>query len=520
MADKRQIINIINFMRGIDSEIFPDGVTFATAKNQVELLDKYNFKSTILVQYDTLFMDNYREMFASLDKDRYEFGIWLEIIQPLAAKCGIEWHGEREWDGHCHCGYSMGYTKEQRIKMIDEFFRAFKEFFGHYPRVFGSWFFDSFTARYIADTYGLDAMCNCKEQYGTDGYTLWGGYYGQAYYPSRTNVFMPAQSREEQLNVPLFRMLGSDQVYQYDYQLDVNADVIPNQKVITLEPVYPEAGGSPRWVDWYIGENFNGECLSFGYAQAGQENSMGWKRIQDGYRYQLEKFAKMQADGEIEIEQLGESGKWFKEQYTETPASTITAHCAYDDPDKDTVWYCSKNYRVNLYGENHQVRIRDLHIFDETVEDPFENKICTENAATYDSLPAVDGVLYSGNGIRSGMYIYDKATDKPIEYDFMEFKEKSDKICAVNFVGSDDSITFNLNENEFSAERKDDFVLRNLIGRNSPFLPKVVSCNEKELVLNYKDSKYSLKLECGKFIDKQIVESENGKVKVSFNVLK
>ena len=28
---------------------------------------------------------------------------------------------------------------------------------------------------------------------GTDGYTLWGGYWNQAYYPSRLNSYMPAQ---------------------------------------------------------------------------------------------------------------------------------------------------------------------------------------------------------------------------------------------------------------------------------------------------------------------------------------
>ena len=154
-------------------------------------------------------------------------------------------------------------------------FEKFKEVFGYYPRVFGSWLFDSYTIRYISDKYGLDAICNCKEQYGTDGYTLWGGYYGQGYYPSRTNCFMPAQTKEEQIPAPLFRMLGSDQVYQYDFGMDRDSGAAGVQGVITLEPVYcgnSGGGGVPKWVDWYLRENFNGECLSFGYTQAGQGN--------------------------------------------------------------------------------------------------------------------------------------------------------------------------------------------------------------------------------------------------------
>ena len=170
--------------------------------------------------------------------------------------------------------------------MIDEFFRKFKEVFGQYPRVFGSWLFDSHTVRYMTRKYDMDALCNCKEQYGTDGYTLWGGYYGQAYYPSATNVFMPAQRAEEQLPASLFRMLGSDQVRQYDFGMDPDNGANTCQGVITLEPVYCAGngggGGVPEWVDWYLRENFNGECLSFGYAQAGQENSFGWDAMRAG----------------------------------------------------------------------------------------------------------------------------------------------------------------------------------------------------------------------------------------------
>lgn len=83
------------------------------------------------------------------------------------------------------------------------------------------------------------ASCNCKDQYGTDGYTLWGGYWNQAYYPSRLNGYMPAQTQEGQIPVPVFRMLGSDPIYQYDTGLGHSI-----QGVITLEPVYGDAGGS------------------------------------------------------------------------------------------------------------------------------------------------------------------------------------------------------------------------------------------------------------------------------------
>ena len=48
---------------------------------------------------------------------------------------------------------------------------------------------------------------------------------------------MPAQTEEGQIPVPIFRMLGSDPIYQYDDGLGQE-----RQGVISLEPVYEKAG--------------------------------------------------------------------------------------------------------------------------------------------------------------------------------------------------------------------------------------------------------------------------------------
>jgi hypothetical protein len=262
-------------------------------QKQIELMKQHNLRGTFLLQYDAMLDPVYVDLMKSLDPAQFEFGVWFEVVQPLVEKIGLTWRGRYPWDWHVHCGFSMGYTKPQRETLLDELYSKFKEIFGYYPRVFGSWFFDTHTARYVSDKYGVDAFCNCKEQYGTDGYTLWGGYYGQGYYPSRTNVFLPAQNEAQQIPVPLFRMLGSDPVYQYDLGLDPESGAKPIQNVITLEPSYNIGGGGghPGWIEWYMKENFNGECLSFGYAQAGQENSFPWDRIRQGLTYQFPLFA-------------------------------------------------------------------------------------------------------------------------------------------------------------------------------------------------------------------------------------
>lgn len=145
-----------------------------------------------------------------------EIGGWLEIVQPLVEQAGLTWHGRYPWDWYSDVGLSVDYTPEERCQLIDTFMAGFKEKFGSYPRSVGSWMIDAVTLAYMADRYGVEASCNCHDQWGTDGYTLWGGYYGQAFYPSRKNAFCPAQNKSEQSNLPVFRMLGSDPIYQYD----------------------------------------------------------------------------------------------------------------------------------------------------------------------------------------------------------------------------------------------------------------------------------------------------------------
>ncbi|MBQ1954728.1 MAG: hypothetical protein II350_03205, partial [Clostridia bacterium] len=282
---KRQIINIVNFIRACEPREYVDLIK--PVREQIDLINKNGLSATFLIQYDALIDPSFTDMLTCLDPERYEIGVWFEVVEPLVEKVGLKWTGRFPWDWHVHCGFSVGYTLSEREILIDELYGKFRAVFGYYPRVFGSWFFDSHTAEYVCDKYGADAFCNCKEQYGTDGYTLWGGFYGQGYYPSRKNVFMPSQTEENKLPVPLFRMLGSDPVYQYDFGLDLNLGAEKIQQVITLEPVYQShGGGNPKWVDWYMAENFNGECLSFGYAQAGQENSFGWHRMGEGLTYQ------------------------------------------------------------------------------------------------------------------------------------------------------------------------------------------------------------------------------------------
>ena len=116
-SGKRQIVNIINFIRGVEPRENID--LLEPVKNQIQLMKKYNFKGTFLLQYDALCDPGFTNILKELDKTRFEIGVWFEIVQPMVEKAGLKWRGRYPWDWHAHCGFPVGYTKYERERFID-----------------------------------------------------------------------------------------------------------------------------------------------------------------------------------------------------------------------------------------------------------------------------------------------------------------------------------------------------------------------------------------------------------------
>ena len=398
---KSKLVNIVNFIRLLeprDPKITQD-VLYQTVVKQVAMMKKYKLGGTFLLQYDALIDPRYQKLLKTLPRGTYEIGAWWELPQPLIEKAGLKWRGRFPWDWHADIGFSTGYTPAEREKIADVYMRDFKSIFGYYPKSVGSWFIDAHTLNYLYDKYKIVASSNCKDQYGTDGYTLWGGYWNQAYYPSRINSYMPAQHEKNQLPVPIFRMLGSDPIRQYDTGLGSS-----RQGVITLEPVYPKAGGDSTWVNWFFQEFVNGESMAFNYTQAGQENSFTWDAMAKGFSIQMPLIARLRDAGKIRVETLEASGNWFKKTFKTTPATSFTVKRDLPGEDQKTVWFNSRFYRLNLLWEKGSLRIRDIHLFDETFPSVYTKQKATSNECSFFTLPFVDGYLWSNKqGLLAGL---------------------------------------------------------------------------------------------------------------------
>lgn len=405
-----RIINIINFIRQTDYRVEnADSLLYETVCEQVKLVNKYDLPATFLLQYDALINPLYQDLLKSKLNDHSEIGAWWELTQPQIEAAGIKWRGEHSWVSHANIAFSTGYTKEERERLVDVYMAKFKEIFGTYPKSVGSWFIDAHTLGYMYDKYKIVASCNCKDQVGTDGYTLWGGYWNQAYYPSRINAYMPAQTEEGQIPVPIFRMLGSDPIYQYDDGLGQE-----RQGVISLEPVYEKAGMDRRWVDYFLESIVNKPCLAFNYAQAGQENSFTWSNMSKGLEMQIPILDSLRKENKIRVETLGESGAWFKECFKVTPATAVTTLTDVRGEGNKMVWFNSRYYRANLLWEKGTFRFRDIHLFDESYKSVYLEKPGDGNQFLFYTLPVVDGFMWSEGLDRAGLRIVrlDKDGDK------------------------------------------------------------------------------------------------------------
>jgi hypothetical protein len=245
---------------------------------------------------------------------------------------------------------------------------------------------------YLCDNYEIDALCYCRDQVNTDAYTFVGGYFNQGYYPSRNNYFTPAASSETQNNVPVFRLLGPDPIFNYD-----NGKYKSNEKIrgpYTMEVVYNTGGRNPKIVDWYLDSYYNNESLGFAYMQIGQENSFAAYNIIEPLEMQIEKIKKRD---NVKFEKMGDTGRNFKKMYSSTPTTSVCALSNWDERDCQSVIYDSKYYTANIMRVDNKVFIRGFYLFDDRISDAYNTSPCTTFDAIYENLPIVDTFYQRGD---------------------------------------------------------------------------------------------------------------------------
>jgi len=445
-----RIVNIINFVRNCEprSEAITEEVLYQTVVEQLRLLHRHNLPGTFLLQYDALINPDYQSLLSEEQQNGMEVGAWWEITQPHVEAAGLTWRGRYPWDWHADVGFATGYTPAERELLVDVYMEKFRSVFGRYPASVGSWFIDAHTLGYMSDKYGITASCNCKDQIGTDGYTLWGGYWNQACYPSRRNAYMPAQTAEGQIPVPIFRMLGSDPIYQYEAGLGGNV-----QHVVSLEPVYKQGGGNRQWVEWFFRNMFENPCLAFNYVQVGQENSFTWAEMKDGLEIQIPLIDSLCRKGAIRVETLEQTGRWFRKNFPLTPPTAVSTLTDWQNRGNQSIWFDSRFYRANIVMEDNLFRFRDIHIFDERMASDYVDRAGTSTQCVFETLPLLDGFVWSSANRKAGLRLTDADGQHPEIVEIEVTEQRANRLRVALKTASAECFEITFDERGFNIRR-------------------------------------------------------------------
>lgn len=500
-------VNIMNFVRQIDErKKNSTAQMYEYTAKQMNLMNEYGIENTFLLQYDVLCDDKFVSLFKEKAGDKTELGIWYEIVEPMTTACGMPYKSKHgwKWDWHIIPGYSMGYTPKERELLIDETMRKFKEVFGYYPKTIAAWVIDTHTLNYLNDHYDISCMAICRDEINTDAYTCIGGYFNQAYYPSKNNMFTPAQHKEMQVDIPIFRLLGPCPIHNYDGQKYCSEELKKAwtyaATVFTLEPGC-NLGKTPEAVKWILDSYFSEESLGFAYAQIGQENSFyifGDSTIQS-LKMQIDQLI---ARGDVKFMKMKDTGESFKTQYPDlTPPTSVVASDNFDTTDVQSIYYDCKNYTANLFRFEDKIFLRSLYLFDERVSDIYNERICDTFDAVYENLPIVDtatipsefkkenGLMIDTDGktfvtekIADGVLKVSFGEDYVIFYeDKMEIKAKkltfyansTKALCDI----SSDSLTFNYKGTKYTVSIEGGSVTRNGENVEVSFLGDVITAH-------------------------------------------
>src|SRR3972149_5107252 len=126
-------------------EFWRQGKEIQEIKRLSDLVVKSNLPGTWLLQYDVL-AD--QEVLNALPQNS-EKGIFLEATRKLAEAGFVKYDWEHGNWSDANKVFLSGYTRDQRQRMIDTAFLAFKGKFGSYPKSYGAWYIDVWSMEYI-----------------------------------------------------------------------------------------------------------------------------------------------------------------------------------------------------------------------------------------------------------------------------------------------------------------------------------------------------------------------------------
>jgi len=347
--DLAQVV-FINQVRGSDC---CDQGNFDFFANQLAIFQANHLPVTFVLRFDVLSDQKYLQALKHLPTN-IEVGAFLEITSQLAQAAGVEYQATKDNWYEAENAYLLGYTQDQRQKLIDQYMKVFKTRFGWYPKVVTAWMIDTFSTNYLQDKYGVNVVQITREQWGTDSYTLFGGPVHYPYLSSRNWNFMPGQD-----GMMMLRQTGSDPLYNY-------AD---SQSLYTTQPNDYLRDSKDFSYFQKLSTQLLFDQLSPGFLLLGLENSIDQK-YQDEFFNQIKFIDELAKDSKVKV--IAASQISQLQDYMKTGLSLVRGNDLINQTGVKTIWVNALKYRVRILLTPTFLAITDFRVYSDQFIDPYQ----------------------------------------------------------------------------------------------------------------------------------------------------
>ncbi len=352
---------IINQVRGDEYGSTPEALSHF--QTQLDNAARLGLPTNFALRYDTLTDSEYQALFATADPNLINFGAFLEITPSLAAAAGVRYQANSDNWSKAGNAYNIGYSPEERIKLLDAYMNTFLAQFGRYPNFSTAWMIDPDSLAYLRQNYGLLSHQITREQFGTDSYTLQGGPAHLPYYPSRNWALIPSSTNAATMPL-IVRQTITDPVFNY-------ADT---SNAYTSQPNdYALRGADFSYFQFLFNQAHDQIGAAPTFALIGLENTMP-ADIQEEFTRQLEFVANWQTqNAQNQVVTIPALSATYQNKVAQNPQGSLDIYGGVEEsnPTDKAWWITTPNYRIRLRLSQGKLYISDLRLYHPDFTDPY-----------------------------------------------------------------------------------------------------------------------------------------------------
>jgi len=356
-AAEDKFVTIINPVRGGDfwslaGQGFDDFVDFQKKVHREE-----SVAATWLLRPDYLF--DASNDFSGSPGD--EIGLFLEVTPTWAEKAGVEYQSTKGWNLAQNV-FLSGYNPKERILLLETAFAQFNEIFGRFPQTVGAWHIDPFSADFVSRQYGVVAILVCADQFSTDGYRIWGGWWGVPFFPSSKNLLVPASSKKDKLPVVILWWAARDPLNGYGSGMEESTYSVQANDYLVFHDLDTEYFS--QLADFYL-EPLKGD---FGQLTMGLENDYRLDKFGDEYRRQVKVLNQKGA----RFLTAASFARWYQARFPQLSPSHEIGGNDLLGTSRESRWIMTTDYRIGLIRDDAgDWKIRDKRLYRPVWPDPY-----------------------------------------------------------------------------------------------------------------------------------------------------